>query len=287
MHLENGQSTSIWAASASMPSYAPLTRDTQADVCIVGAGIAGLSTAYQLARAGRRVLVVDDGQPGGGESGRTTAQLTCILDRGYAETEELRGEADARLAAESHMAAIDEIERIVQDEQIDCDFARMDGYYFLAPDDDISTLRDELATARRAGLAVELIDRIPQLGFDSGPALRFPRQGHFHILRYLQGLARAIERMGGTIASGTRIQQVRGGRPVQLETERGLRITANAVVLATNAPINDVLGYSSRVFPYRTYVIGVRVPRGSVGTAIYFDTEEPYHYLRLQPEDGY
>jgi glycine/D-amino acid oxidase-like deaminating enzyme/nitrite reductase/ring-hydroxylating ferredoxin subunit len=279
---------SVWQTTATVPTYPALSTNLQTGVVIVGAGIAGLTTAYYLAQAGVSVVVIDDGPIGGGESGRTTAQITCVLDKGYAETQRLRGEAGARAAAASHRAAIDAIEQIVAAEQIECDFMRVDGYLCLAPDDELQTLQNELVAAHRAGLAnVHLVDQPPVPNAPFGPALHFPHQAQFHVLRYLSGLCRAIERMGGKIFSGTRISKVHGGTPTRLETAEGLQITADATVLATNAPINDVLGYSSRVFAYRTYVIGVRIPRGAVPPLLLFDTADPYHYVRLHTEDDH
>jgi glycine/D-amino acid oxidase-like deaminating enzyme/nitrite reductase/ring-hydroxylating ferredoxin subunit len=279
---------SIWQTTATVPQYPPVTGNLQTSVVVVGAGIAGLTTAYHLAQAGVSVIVVDDGPVGGGETGRTTAHLTCMLDKGYAETLRLRGVDGARAAAASHKAAIDRIEQIVTAEQIACDFLRVDGYLCLGPDDTIDSLQRELVAAHRAGLAdVRLMEQLPLNNAPFGPALRFPHQGQFHVLRYLNGLCQAIERMGGQIFCGTRIAKVHGGTSTRLETANGFQITANATVLATNAPINDALGYSSRVFAYRTYVIGARIPHGSVPPLLLYDTAEPYHYVRIQNVDDH
>lgn len=287
MEMKSGQTTSIWMGAGATPAYAPLAGDLTTGVAIVGAGLAGITTAYMLAKRGLKVAVFDDGPVGGGDTGRTTAQITCILDKGYAETERLRGAEGARLAAESHMAAIDMIEQIAADEGIACDFARMDGFLFLAPGDDRSTLIEELEAAWRAG--IDDVDMPPDGlilgGADFGQALRFPRQAHFHPLKYLAGLARAVERLGGSIYCGTQVTEVKGGEAgATLTTADGLTITADRCVVATHAPINDALGYSARVFPYRTYVVGLGIPKGVLPNFLAFDTDEPYHYVRIQPE---
>jgi glycine/D-amino acid oxidase-like deaminating enzyme len=169
-----------------------LARDVDTDVCIVGAGIAGITTAYLLAREGKSVAVLDDGPIGGGETGRTTAHLTNALDDRYFEVERLHGSDAARLTAESHTAAISRIEAIVNAEKIECDFERLDGYLFAAPGEPLDELDRELAAAHRAGLSdVTLVERAP-LDFNTGPCLKFPRQGQFHPLNYLAGLSRAI-----------------------------------------------------------------------------------------------
>src|SRR5438067_1187482 len=128
MKKGSGASASVWMATAEMPSRPSLDKDTRADVCVVGAGIAGLTTAYLLADEGQSVVVLDDRPIGGGETSRTTAHLVNALDDRYFEIESMHGEKGAQLAAESHTAAIDRIEAIVANENIECDFERLDGY---------------------------------------------------------------------------------------------------------------------------------------------------------------
>ena len=123
----------------------------------------------------------------------------------------------------------------------------------------------ELAAAHRAGLtAVERLPRAPLAPFDTGPCLRFPSQGQFHPLKYLAGLARAIERDGGRIFTGTHAASIEGGTPARVKSAAGPTVTADAVVVATNTPINDRVAIHTKQAPYLTYAIGARVPRGSV-----------------------
>jgi glycine/D-amino acid oxidase-like deaminating enzyme/nitrite reductase/ring-hydroxylating ferredoxin subunit len=270
-------------ATAAMPSEPALAADERANVCVVGAGIAGMTTAYLLAREGKSVVVLDDGPVGGGMTGRTTAHLVNALDDRYFELERLHGERGARLAAESHTAAIDRVGVVVRDEGIDCDFERLDGYLFVPPGDSKKILDDELEAAHRAGLTqIEKVERAPLADYDTGPALRFPRQAQFHPLKYLAGLARAIERDGGRIYTNTHAGQIEGGRPARVETGGGAVVTADAVVVATNTPVNDRFAIHTKQAPYLTYVIAARVPSGSVARALYWDTPHPYHYVRLQ-----
>jgi glycine/D-amino acid oxidase-like deaminating enzyme/nitrite reductase/ring-hydroxylating ferredoxin subunit len=257
------------------------------NVCIVGAGIAGMSVAYHLARAGRAVIVIDDGSVGGGETGRTTAHLTAALDDRYYEIEKIYGQDGARIAAASHSAAIDSIEAVASQEDIDCDFERVDGFLFLAGEGTRDDLERELDAAHRAGLHnVELVERVP-LGFwDSGPALRFPRQAQFHPLKYLAGITRALLRDGGQVFSGTHADRIIDGEPCRITTSDGHVILADSVVVATNSPVNDWVILHTKQSAYRTYVIGARVPRGSITRALYWDTADPYHYVRLQEVDS-
>ena len=270
-----------------VPERPPLSADTRADVCVIGAGIAGLTSAYLLAKKGSRVLVIDDGPIGGGMTSRTTAHLMGWIDDMYYELERLHGEEDARLAARSHAAAIDAIEAICDHEKIECSFARLDGYLVLDPSSDPDELVEEYRACQRAGVpGVEWVKRAPIDGLDTGYAIRFPRQGQFHPLQYLGGLARAIERLGGRICNGTHAEHVKGGERPHVLTRSGHRIDCNAVVVATNSPISDHVAIHTKQAPYITYVIALRVPRGSVETALFWDTLEDYHYVRLMEPGG-
>lgn len=280
---ERGVMPSVWAADTALTTAEPLTIDLEADVCVIGAGIAGMSVAYQLVCAGRRVVVLDDGAVGGGETQRTTAHLSNAIDDRYTEIARLHGAAGARAAAESHTAAIAAIEATVAREEIDCAFARLDGYLFSPAGSDGELLARELEAARAAGIEVEWAARVPSLTGDHGRCLRFPRQGQFHPLRYLRGLAAAIVRRGGRIATDTRVVGVDDGRPVQVATERGPTVRAGAAVVATNSPVTNLVALHTKQAPYTSYAIALDVVRGAVVSALYWDTVDPYHYVRLAP----
>ena len=283
MHSDSGHTTSVWMDTTEVPQFQPLTQNLRSNVCVIGAGIAGMTTAYLLARAGRAVVLIDDGPIGGGETSRTTAHLTAALDDRYYNIEKMHGEEGARLAAESHMAAIHRIETIASMEDIDCDFQRVEGFLFLGGENTRKDLERELEATRRAGISdTQLVDRIPFEFWDSGPALRFPRQATFHPLKYLKGLARAILRDGGKIYTGVHAEKIEDGEPARVTTSDGHVISADNVVVCTNTPVNDWLIIHSKQAAYRTYVIGARVPKGSVPHGLYWDTPDPYHYIRLQ-----
>ena len=286
MESGSGSTVSVWMATAEMPEFSPLVEDAQTGVCVVGAGIAGMTTAYLLAREGRKVIVLDDGNVGAGMTGRTTAHLVNALDDRYFELERLHGERGAHLAAESHTSAIDRVESIVNAEKIDCDFERLDGYLFVPPEDSKKILDDELAALHRAGLVeAEMVKRAPIKDFDTGAAIRFPRQGQFHPLKYLAGLARSITRDGGRIYTQTHATKIEGGDAARIETKQGATVVADAVVVATNTPVNDRFAIHTKQAGYSTYVIGARIPRGSVERALFWDTPDPYHYVRIQSLD--
>jgi glycine/D-amino acid oxidase-like deaminating enzyme/nitrite reductase/ring-hydroxylating ferredoxin subunit len=269
-------------ATGSAPSFPALGADAAAEVCVIGAGIAGLSTAYLLASEGRSVVVVDDGTIGGGQTKRTTAHLSNAIDDRFTEIERLHGRENARLAAESHTAAIDRIEAIVGQERIDCDFERLDGYLCLGPAQPPLLLEAELRAARGAGLSdVELLDLAPAAGL-GGPCLRFPRQAQFHPLRYLEGLAEAAARRGARIFTDTHVESIADGDLLRARTRRGPSILAKFVVVATHTPIHQRVAVHTKQIAYRSYAIAMPVAPGAVPRALYWDTLDPYHYVRLQ-----
>jgi glycine/D-amino acid oxidase-like deaminating enzyme/nitrite reductase/ring-hydroxylating ferredoxin subunit len=271
----------LWLADTRPVEAPPLAADFETDIAVVGAGIAGMTAAYLLARAGRQVVVLDAGAVGGGMTGRTTAHLSNELDDRWSELLRLLAVEDAALAAAAHSAAIDRIEAIQREARIDCDFARVDGYLFLADGDPPELLDRELEAARRVGLAdVHQVERAPIPLRDTGPALCFPRQARLHPLKYLAGLASAVRGYGGRLFGGTRVVAVHDGTPATVETSEGRRVRARSVVVATNTPVNDRVITHTKQAPYRTYVVAAPIAGGAVTDALYWDTADPYHYVR-------
>lgn len=281
-----GQSASIWMSTPEFNTTS-LDADTEADVCVVGAGIAGLTTAYLLAREGRSVLVLSDSGIGGGETGRTTAHLATAMDDPIYRLEEMHGKDNARLIVQSHAAAISCIEEIVDRERLDCDFHRLDGFLFAAADEHRDSLEKEYSAAQRAGLDVAWVDTAPIADFNTGRCLRFANQAAFHPLKYVNGLARAIQKLGGRIHTGTRIDETfEPGHPVSVHTVGGLTVRCAHLVVATNSPAINFLQVHTKQVPYRTYALAFAVPRDSVAQALLWDTLDPYHYVRSYRDDA-
>ncbi len=279
---------SLWSATAETTPFESLSHDEEVDVCVIGGGIAGLTTAYQLLEAGRSVVLLEDGLLGGGMTCRTSAHLSAILDDRFSELERLRGPGATRMAAASHAAAIDRIEEIIAREKIDCDFRRVSGYLFPGserdPADAQSELEEELAAARNAGVNVEKLPRTPVRGFGDAPCLHFPGQAQFHPLRYLEGLAHAVIARGGRIRKA-HATVVEAGDPAFVRAGE-YSVKARNVVVATNVPVNNLVALHLKLAAYMTYVLAIRVPKDSVTTALYWDTDSPYHYIRLVKDPG-
>jgi glycine/D-amino acid oxidase-like deaminating enzyme/nitrite reductase/ring-hydroxylating ferredoxin subunit len=288
--ITSGENVSFWIDTTPIISCNKPDQDVQTEVLIIGGGIAGLTTAYKLLKAGKKVVVVEDGFIGSGETGRTTAHLTSALDDRYYFLENTFGEETIKLAAQSHSAAIDEIEKIVINLNIDCSFKRVNGYLFLHPTDKEENLDKEFQATQKAGLRTTLLKAIPALAnCEKQRCVAFSNQAQFHVLHYLKGLADAIISLGGTIYTEAHAEDIsKKGAKVN-----GYTFSAYHIVVATNTPINDTLTMHTKQHAYRTYVIAGKIPKGKLPYSLWWDTgdqeskwvSQPYHYVRLEKYD--
>lgn len=284
MNVFDEQTRSIWM-DAPVYKAAALQGSKTADVVVIGAGIAGLSVAYELCCRGRSVIVVDRGQIGSGMTARTTAHLATALDDNYAKLIKARGLDCTLRFYESVAASIDRVEAIQSDEGIDCDFRRVDGYWVLSPTTHASQLDEELEACRKLGIPVEDCREQTALHAENlVRSLRFSGQARFHPLKYLAGLASAVERKRGQLFAETCVEKIeeKHGHMV-VTTAEGDEIRAADVVVATNSPANVRVAIHTKQAPYRTYAIAAKLPKSALGDALYWDTLDPYHYVRLQP----
>src|ERR687891_1711202 len=300
-NITSGNNESSWYTNLEEPIKSAKLTDSvlsslggePVDVIIVGGGIAGMTTAYLLSKSGKKVVVIEDGYIGSGETGRTTAHITHALDDRYYNLEQKHGLDGARSAANSHTAAINLIESTVKEENIDCDFERLDGFLFLDPTDTKESLDKELEATHKAGInTTEIVEKAPLQSFNTGPCIRFPNQAQFQPLKYLRGLYHAIIRNEGQIFTETHAQEVNSDG---IKTLNDHTVKAKSIVVATNAPIIDK---TSKIYDkqdaFRTYVIGARIKKGAIPTALYWDTGNqnsenlvaPYHYVRIQKRDN-
>jgi glycine/D-amino acid oxidase-like deaminating enzyme/nitrite reductase/ring-hydroxylating ferredoxin subunit len=287
--ITSGKNISFWTNSTNPIFYEKLREDLHTDVVIVGGGIAGITIAYCLLKSGKKIVLVEDGAIGSGETGRTTAHLVSALDDRYYELERMYGEEKTALIAESHTAAIDFIENLCKEKLIDCDFERLNGYLFLHPTDERESLHKEFVAARKAGLNVEELEDVPGMK-EKTPSLKFSNQAQFHPLKYLRALSLLIKKNGGCLYTETHATKI---DHEGITTADGFRVSAKHIVVATNSPVNNKYVMHLKQYPYRSYVIGARVKRSRIEKALWWDTGDfslnsevpPYHYVRLQELD--
>jgi glycine/D-amino acid oxidase-like deaminating enzyme len=280
--ISSGETSTFWIKNK-QPHFQQLNRSCETQVCIIGGGISGLTIAYQLAFEGKKVILIEDGQLLSGETGRTSAHLSNALDDYFFNIIKFHGKEKAQLAAESHRAAIDHIEKIIHQYQINCDFSRVDGYLLATDEASKKQLSYEYDAARSIGLNhIEKLTSCPIASLETQNCLRFPDQAQFHPAKYLLALSKIIQDFGGEIYTNTRVTDIRTNKEFAVVKANSYTITAEKVVIATNAPLVKSLNIHMKQIPNRTYILGAVVKKDTVPPALYWDMAEPYHYVRVQ-----
>lgn len=283
MQLHHQINPSYWQ-SHPLPPLPQLRKDCSTDVCIVGAGITGLTTAYLLLKNGFKVVLLERDTLGNNETARTSGHLSNILDEGLAHLIDSLGEDAAKKAVASHSDAIDLIEKIIQEEHISCDFKRLDGYLYLSPETNKDYLKQEGQAAHKLGLRDVELQVSPTHFSDFGPALRFSQQARIDSQKYLLGLLQAIQKMGGEVYTESPAVEFKDTPLTYAKTTAGYCVYAKKIVVATNVPVNDRLQIHNKEKAFRSYVIGIEVPSDSFPDILMWDTSKPYHYIRKVPD---
>jgi glycine/D-amino acid oxidase-like deaminating enzyme/nitrite reductase/ring-hydroxylating ferredoxin subunit len=285
--------TSYWRASQSMPRFPKLSGNRSFDIVVVGAGIAGVTAAYLLKREGARVALIDRGRAAEVDTAHTSGHLTCVLDTPISELAKKFGDDHARAAWDAGLAAIATIDQIVRQEKIDCSFEWVPGYIHSpvtrdATDDDRKMLSRECATATRLGFDAQIVDAVPLM---NRPGIEIGGQARFHPRQYLRTLIERIHCDGCAVFENTGADEVTDD-PITIVTDGGT-LTCRDVVITTHNPIMGLAGVASATVLqtglslYTSYVVGGRAPKGSVPDALFWDTDDPYKYLRIDPHPSY
>ena len=277
-----GKHASLWVETAPAAGYPQLDRDLETDLAVLGGGIAGLTAALLIARAGASVTLVDAGKVGQGVSGYSTAKVTSLHSLTYAKLASSRGEQHARVYGEANEAGLATIARLVRELAIECDFRRRPNFTYTESEDEVDQIRDEASTAAELGLPASFVTET-DLPWEVAGAVRFEDQAEFHPCKFLIGLAQALRAEGGEIYEHTRAVDVSDGERPTVRLENGRELTAGHVVVATHFPFLDRAGFFARIHPERSYCLAVRT-RGDVPQGMYISTQG--HSLRSQPAPG-
>jgi glycine/D-amino acid oxidase-like deaminating enzyme/nitrite reductase/ring-hydroxylating ferredoxin subunit len=248
---------SLWLDSTEETSYPPQAGALSAEVAVLGGGIAGLTTALLLKRDGARVVVIEAARVGSGVTGCTTAKVSALQQTIYRALRRRHGKDGARVYAQASAASVEMVGDIAAEESIDCDLARRPAFTYAARDRDRGTVESEFEAARQAGLPVTLVSDV-DLPFETYGAVRLDDQIEIHPVRYVQGLARAVDGDGSVVLERTRALSVDEGNPCRITTDRG-QVTADQVVIATHYPVLDRSLFFARLEPSRSYCVAARV----------------------------
>lgn len=276
----------VWSSTESSPSYPALSGNIYADVAIVGAGITGLSTAYHLSRAGKKVVILEQFQVGKGTTGSSTGNLYAPIDERLSSILSKHGEDTLRMVAESRQAAVDFIEQRVQEFNIDCEFQRVPWHLFttLETKNQNAEVEKETEAAAKAGLS---LSKNPPLSFpfQVDTLLSLEGQAQFNPLKYVQQLATALVSEQVTIYENSQVIKVDDGNPCVVHTANGT-VTADCVVMATHSP-KGVYGVHTAMESYREYVMAVRLRGELPAPGIYWHVQSgPQYSIRPYRENG-
>jgi glycine/D-amino acid oxidase-like deaminating enzyme/nitrite reductase/ring-hydroxylating ferredoxin subunit len=251
---------SLWLAALPDVSYPAPSDERSFDVLVLGGGITGLTTALLLKRRGARVAVVEADRVASGVSGNNTAKVTALQSTMLTSIGRTRGTEVADEYAARSLAAVELVAELAADEGIDCDLERRDACTVAVRDEDLEAVELEFEAARHAGLPVELTATV-DLPYPVAGAVRLPDQIAFHPVKYVSGLAAAVDGGGSRVFERTRAVSVAQGSPVRVETTRG-PLFGDRVVVATHYPIWDRGLYFARMEANRSYCVAARVRGG-------------------------
>lgn len=273
----------IWTETPPLGRFPRLAGDLAVDVAIVGAGITGVTAARLLKDAGLRVALIESRRVGKGETSRTTAHLTEVMDTRLHTLVSRFGVDGARLAVEGQRAAINRIAAFIELRSIDCAFHRVPGYLYAETPDSVRALEEEADAAQRIGQPAIFTREVP-LPFPVFQALRFEHQAQFNPRAYLHALCDGLDCHGSHVFEETHVTAVEDGEPCRVITDRGV-VTAGNVIVAAHVPISNLVLLHTKLAAYRTYVVAMTNP-AAVLQGLFWDTAQPYHYLRQQIVDG-
>ncbi|MFF5448791.1 FAD-dependent oxidoreductase [Streptomyces sp. NPDC012888] len=278
-----GHHESYWMESAPATGVHPtLAGDLDVDVAVVGAGIAGICTAWELARAGHGVALVEADRVAAGVTGYTTAKLSAQHGLRYARIERTFGAEGAKLYATSQQEAVEHVAAVSAELGIDCELERVPGYAYAESADAVEELEAEARAARDAGLPASFVTAT-DLPYPVAGAVRVDRQAQFHPRKYLLALIDDLVRNGGQVYERTRVTELHEGTPVRLTTEAGHRITARHVVVATHYPVFDRAMLFARLEPTRELVLAAEIPADRAPRGIYITQEQNTRSVRTAP----
>ena len=278
-----GRLVSLWAATSGPTSYPALGEAIDVDVAVIGGGIAGLTTALALKRAGQTVAVLEAARVGTGVTGNTTGKVTSLHRLAFTDLAAHHGTEAARLYGQANEAAIEHVAATVADEGIDCGFRRVANYTYAESDRTLALVREEAALAAKLGLPASFTTDVP-LPFAVKGAVRFDNQAQIHALHYVQGLARAVDGDGSFVFEESPAKGFRDGAPAVVETERAT-VRAKEIIVATNLPFGDNGTFDERCYLHRSYIVAARSGMPPQD-ATFVSVDEPMRSILTTDVDG-
>lgn len=270
---------SYWIDSVEFTKYPSLEENIKVDIAIIGGGLAGIQIAYQLSHANLNIAVFEANLIGHGTTGYTTGKITSQHNIIYSKIKDLFGMELAQQYANANESAIREIKKIIDENNIDCDYTQESAFVFAQKEENLEKIQEEIDTASSLGISASYVKDIP-FDIPNVGAVKFDNQAHFHPLKYLTSLARIINEKGIQIFEKTRIVDIEENNTYILTTSQGKTINAEKVIIASHYPFYNKHGmYYSRIYTSRSYIIGIKAQEKYPG-GMYINVEDPPRSLR-------
>jgi glycine/D-amino acid oxidase-like deaminating enzyme len=275
------KSLSYWLSSTPITNYPTLTEDIDVDIAIVGGGLAGISCAYLLQNEGFNIAVVEADRICQGATAHTTAKITSQHGLIYNKIKKQLGEELARQYAEANETAISVIKKIIDENQIDCDYVQQSAFVYTEQEKYIKEIEAEVKVSSELGIKASYVEEIP-FPIPIYSAVRFDNQAQFHPRKYVLSLAKIIHDNNVHIYENTRAVNIEKDNKYTIITEQGKKIKAEKVIIASQYPFYNKKGlYFSRLYPKRSHIVGIHVKEKYPG-GMYINAEEPARSLRSQ-----
>ena len=271
--------------------YNKLEKNIETDICIIGGGITGISTAYYLTKENLKVTVLDMGKIGFQTTGNSTAKITSQHGLFYKYLKDSKGEDFARLYYDANEDAIKNIKKIVEKEKIQCDLECQSAYVLAANREEVQKVKDEVEVVRGFGGHAEYLEREDidknLLILNPLAAIRFKNQAQFNSYKYTIELAKVCKNLGANIYENTKVVDVRDEKDYYyLETEDGYKIKAKYLVITTKYPIINIPGfYFMKMYQSTSYGISIPV-KEKLFDGMYITSTNPKVSLRMAKVDN-
>lgn len=262
-----------------------LKSQEEAEICIIGGGITGLSTAYYLTKAGKKVILLEREELADKATGNTTAKITSQHGLFYNYLIENNGKDIAKKYYMANQEAIKNIEKIIEEENINCDYKKQSAYVFTQDAKELEKIKKEIKAIEAIGGEAKFVQEIePKLQNIQG-AIEFLDQAQFNPRKYLKGLVNKIIENNGKIYQNSKVNSVeKYGKLYKINTDKG-SVMAKYVVVATHYPVINIPGfYFMKMYQETSYAIAIETSE-KLFEGMYIKLEEPKISLRTA-KDG-
>jgi glycine/D-amino acid oxidase-like deaminating enzyme len=289
MNISHYKEDSVWLGESTPSTYYPsLVGYHSTDVVIIGGGLAGILSAYFIAKTGKKVYLLEERMIGGGATGHTTGFITQSLDTLASSLIKIHGNEKAKKIYDSHKWAINEIQSIVKRENINCEFEECSNYIYAETLKEYKELQKEYKALESLDVTCELFETDEKLGFDHCGYIEIKNQAKFNPVLFIFALADKVSRSNKVVIfENTKVKDMieLESNPIVLLTETG-EIIAEQVIVATQSPFNKPLPLYFKKSMYVSYVLELEMKKPSLTVGTYENMKNPYNYFRVDMVDG-